>query len=137
MSVSFAVVSIFSIIKLGINFYWNRLYASSHSFSNSEIPNFTVVPKWSFVFFLQRNAKFRIVPKRPFVLWLQSTKCLKLFRNFNLLFDNKLKNLKLHRNCHSVFDHEKKNSICTQMDFRSLTTNNENRNLMIYFLSEL
>ena len=49
------------------------------------------------------------VPKRPFVLLLQNTKFLKLFRNFNLVFDNKLKNLKLHPNCHAFFEHEIQN----------------------------
>ena len=51
-----------------------QLHANGHSFFYSEMRNFNVVPK------------------RPFVLLLRNTK---LFQNFNLLFDIKLKNLKL------------------------------------------
>ena len=85
----------------------------------SEIRNFTVAPKRPFVFlqrkaklwkldltairFSQQNKKFSDVPKLPFIFWIQNTKFLKLFRNSQVLFDNKLKNLKLHPNCHSFF----------------------------------
>ena len=56
--------------------------------------------------FFYSEIRIRIVPKRSFVLWLRNTKFLKLFRNFNLLFENKLRNLKLHPNCHLFFDHK-------------------------------
>ena len=106
---------------------------TQHSFFHSKIRNFTVVPKRPFVF-LQRNTKSRIVPKRPFVLLLRNTKFLKLFRNFNLLFDNKLKNLKLHPNCHSF---EIQNLKLYPNGLSLLNTNSENRNLIIYFYNEL
>ena len=70
--------------------FWGLLkcvYPSDHSFFYSEIRNFTVVPKWAFVFlqrntkfhsctqtairFSQRKRKFRILPKGPFVLWMR------------------------------------------------------------------
>ena len=126
------------------------MYPSGHSFFHSEIPNSTVVSKRPFVFlqrntkfysctqttirfFLQQNTKFRIVPKRPFVLWLRNTKFLKLFRNFNFLFDNKLKNLKLHLNCHSFFEHEIQNLKLYANGLSVLNTNSKNRNLIMYF----
>ena len=82
---------------------------------------------------LQQNTKS--VLKRPFVLWLRNTKFLKLFRNFNLLFDNKLKNLNFIQIAIRFF--EIQNLKLYPYSLPLLNTNSENRNLIIYFYSEL
>ena len=103
--------------------------------------------KYKILQLYQRNTKFRIVPKWPLVFYneiqkLESFpttkyKVLKLFRNFHLLFDNKLKNLKLHSNCHWFFEHDIQNLKLYANDLSLLNTNSDNRNLIIYFYNEL
>ena len=114
------------------------VYTSDHSFFNSKLQNFTVVPKrpkfycctQATICFSQRNTKFRIVSKRLFVYWLRNTKLLKLLRNSHLLFDNKLKNPNLYPNCHWFFDAKYRS--CTHKAIQFLTSNNENRTYLFY-----
>ena len=111
----------FNCLDVNTHFFFlqwnNEFYSYGHSFSYSEIRNFTAITKWLFVFFTAKfwklfpndrvfTAKYKIlkiIPKRPFLLWLLNTKLLKMYPNNHSFHDHKMQNLKLYSNGHLIF----------------------------------